>query len=90
MFFDPDSNESDVVTSDYVKRMLSVFDDEGNAVMTSVNRYDVNFEQTIVYAQRRYDKFGNEVEPTEFKVANINDISTYDRLRHSGDYIMYR
>lgn len=90
IFFDPDSNESDVVTSDYVKRMLSVFDDEGNAVMTSVSRYDVNFEQTIVYAQRRYDEFGNEVEPTEFKVANINDISTYDRLRHSGDYIMYR
>jgi hypothetical protein len=79
-----------VVTTEYVKKMQSVFDDEGNAAMTSVLPYEVGFEQTFVYAKRRYDINGNEVEPTEFNIARVDDISTYDMLRHSGDYIIYR
>lgn len=90
LFYDLDSQDSNIVTAEYVKRMRSVFDDEGNAVMTSVLPYEVGFEQTFVYAKRRYDINGNEVEPTEFNIARVDDISTYDMLRHSGDYVMYR
>ena len=90
LFYDNDSQNPNVVTAEYVKKMQSVFDDEGNAVMTSVSPYEVGFEQTFVYAKRRYDTNGNEVEPTEFKIAYTNDVSTYDMLRHSGDYIIYR
>jgi hypothetical protein len=85
LFADPNSANSNVVSPEYIQNMLNITSkSDGISAIEQIEPYsghvrNINFGDTIIYQ----DVNGN------FVAINVEDIKTYDALRHSQN-VLYR
>ena len=85
LFADPNSTDSNIVSPEYIQNMLNITSkSDGISAIEQIEPYtgyvrNINFGDTIIYQ----DNNGN------FVAVNIEDIKTYDALRHSQN-VLYK
>jgi hypothetical protein len=90
LFYDKDAPSANTVTAGYVNKMLGIVNSDNIPVISSVTRHDIDFEETYLVAKRAYNDKGEEIQPEVYQVITTNDVSSRDKYRHSGDYIIYK